>query len=157
MKEFTQAQKEWLDALKSGKYQQGENFLKFKHSQNEEFAYCCLGVAHEIFQENLDLPEIRNGQQFIDPPVEKHLNLLDGHGSFLWDTGEERQQLRDALLDVVGEPGESVLFIKNCLDLASLNDVCAEAVIELNQSRPFDIVIRFIEKYPQFVFTNFRD
>lgn len=40
---YTQAQRDWLLALRSGKYKQGGGFLK---SMNNEF--CCLGVACEL-------------------------------------------------------------------------------------------------------------
>lgn len=37
----------WIKALRSGKYQQGESFLK-KTDENNVERYCCLGVACEI-------------------------------------------------------------------------------------------------------------
>ncbi len=41
--------KKWIKALRSGKYKQGKQTLK----RNDEF--CCLGVACEIFKDELDL------------------------------------------------------------------------------------------------------
>lgn len=37
----------WVKALRSGEYQQGSGKLKTKYSNND-FEYCCLGVACEI-------------------------------------------------------------------------------------------------------------
>ena len=40
-------QTQWLEALESGKYQQGKNKL---HSADDKF--CCLGVACKLFSDN---------------------------------------------------------------------------------------------------------
>jgi len=53
-KEFAQ---KWVDALKSGKYPQGEGFLENSYGQ-----YCCLGVACRMNHPKVDL---RN-KAFID-------------------------------------------------------------------------------------------
>lgn len=36
----------WIDALRSGKYKQGGDYLA--QQQDEEIAYCCLGVLCEL-------------------------------------------------------------------------------------------------------------
>lgn len=36
--------KKWADALRSGKYKQGQGYL---HDEDED-TYCCLGVLHKI-------------------------------------------------------------------------------------------------------------
>lgn len=36
----------WLEALRSGRYQQGRGWLKFKDGDGER--YCCLGVLCEV-------------------------------------------------------------------------------------------------------------
>lgn len=46
---FTSEQLEWLDALESGKYEQGKTFL------NKNNKFCCLGVACDLFAEKLGL------------------------------------------------------------------------------------------------------
>lgn len=40
---FTDLQRAWIDALRSGKYEQGQGFLKDKHDR-----YCCLGILCEL-------------------------------------------------------------------------------------------------------------
>lgn len=38
----------WVEALRSGKYQQGTNYLKRTDTPNNEPVYCCLGVLCDI-------------------------------------------------------------------------------------------------------------
>lgn len=51
--------KKWLEALRSGKYEQGEGYLRRGLSENDHGCYCCLGVLYEVtggawkFDENL--------------------------------------------------------------------------------------------------------
>ena len=46
----------WVDALRSGEYQQGTGYLKVIH-ENGDAKYCCLGVLCELaLKDNLDLP-----------------------------------------------------------------------------------------------------
>ncbi len=37
----------WIEALRSGKYKQGKNYLKRKTKSG--YRYCCLGVACELY------------------------------------------------------------------------------------------------------------
>lgn len=39
----------WVKALRSGKYKQGKNVLKYK-SRNGTLRHCCLGVLCELYQ-----------------------------------------------------------------------------------------------------------
>lgn len=41
----------WVNALRSGKYEQGKSYLRAKNGNKEQF--CCLGVACEIFREEI--------------------------------------------------------------------------------------------------------
>jgi hypothetical protein len=41
--EFTKQQREWIDALKSGRYSQTKQYLY------DEKGYCCLGVGCDLF------------------------------------------------------------------------------------------------------------
>lgn len=45
----------WIDALRSGEYQQGTGYLKVIH-ENGDIKHCCLGVLCELaIKDNLDL------------------------------------------------------------------------------------------------------
>ena len=61
--------KEWIKALRSGKYTQGNTYLK--QLQDNDICHCCLGVAIEI-----------QGIEFV--PVEDynhHITTFNGHNS----------------------------------------------------------------------------
>lgn len=38
----------WVEALRSGKYKQGEGWLKRRGSKEGEFSFCCLGVLVDV-------------------------------------------------------------------------------------------------------------
>jgi hypothetical protein len=40
------AKKKWVEALRSGKYPQGQGDLRIDDQDNANFSYCCLGVAN---------------------------------------------------------------------------------------------------------------
>lgn len=44
--------KSWVRALRSGKYSQGQNTLRFKDNKIDKF--CCLGVACEIYSKKIE-------------------------------------------------------------------------------------------------------
>lgn len=78
---LTEPQKKWIEALRSGKYKQGKGFLKYKNT------YCCLGVACEIFKDELALEEIGVSVKSFDKnsstcpeKVIKHLDLYSKTG-----------------------------------------------------------------------------
>lgn len=43
--------KEWLEALRSGEYQQGKNMLR-----NDDDTFCCLGVLCDIYSKKENIP-----------------------------------------------------------------------------------------------------
>lgn len=47
----TEAIREWVAALRSGEYRQGNSYLKYISPFTHEFSYCCLGVACDLFAE----------------------------------------------------------------------------------------------------------
>lgn len=44
--------KKWIKALRSGKYKQGQSFLKYYNNKNEP-RHCCLGVLCELYNETM--------------------------------------------------------------------------------------------------------
>lgn len=52
---MTPHQAQWLDALESGRYTKGHEYLK--RTVNNCTYHCCLGVACEIFKEQLNIKE----------------------------------------------------------------------------------------------------
>ena len=75
-------QQRWVEALRSGKYEQGHEAL---HAGNE---FCCLGVACDVFKDELSLSvELEdgiifyNGQARVLPTaVKEHLHLANKSG-----------------------------------------------------------------------------
>jgi hypothetical protein len=80
-------QTKWLEALRSGEYQQGDTYLCYENK------YCCLGVAAEIFQtENThiglhanDTTKAFDGSIFSAPPyVVETLGLYSDKGGSVY-------------------------------------------------------------------------
>lgn len=96
-----EARKIWIEALRSGKYQQGEGYLKVFSEEKGTFQYCCLGVACEIFKETLNLREEEenrgsssfNGLGLIPPgEIVSLLGLHTAYGNKYGDAAEEEFQ-----------------------------------------------------------------
>jgi hypothetical protein len=70
--------KEWVKALRSGKYKQTKNVL-YEADRN---AFCCMGVACDISGVS---PEKWHGSDYTVLPLEvqEKLNLSSDYGSFL--------------------------------------------------------------------------
>lgn len=49
----------WIDALRSGKYQQVDGHLA-AHIVNDEVGYCCLGVACHLFDPEYNILNIKS-------------------------------------------------------------------------------------------------
>ena len=47
--QFTPEQTDWIEGLESDRFSQTRNYLKRKHKGEDDFSYCCLGVATELF------------------------------------------------------------------------------------------------------------
>lgn len=82
----TESRKLWVEALRSGKYRQTQDYLKTVSS--ESVCHCCLGVACEVYQQHVggltetveDDDEYRtfNGNSCVLPDeVQKWLNIDD--------------------------------------------------------------------------------
>ena len=85
------ARAKWVEALRSGKYQQGRGRLK-----NEKDQFCCLGVATDLFKRNLGKWDNKVHPQFIakdelvsvsylPTPIRDVLGLGDKEGNFRWE------------------------------------------------------------------------
>ena len=125
---MNEARKTWIEALRSGKYQQGVGQLKAL-SEEGTFQYCCLGVACEIFKETLNLTEEEenrgissfNGKSSV-PPVEI-VSLLGLHneygdvkkelfrGTALVSLNDELQLSFEEIAEVLEK--QSYLYFKN--------------------------------------------
>jgi hypothetical protein len=123
---LTEPQKQWLAALRSGKYKQGKNRL---HKIDNTF--CCLGVACDIFREQLHLEcKEEIGSDYED--VYLHEN---GCASAL----PEKVQLLLNLRDDLGYPKDMKLH----KSLIALNDI---------EEKSFSEIADIIEANPEAYF-----
>lgn len=92
--------KAWVKALRSGEYQQAQATLR------EGDAYCCLGVACELYRQTVGKGEwgekTKKGTAFLGtlghltPPVQDWLGLSDGYGSYGSDRTHSLTERNDA-------------------------------------------------------------
>ncbi len=74
--------KKWVDALRSGEYQQGKGYLMYRGGSNKKDEYCCLGVACVIAgiePEKLWKDDPDEGETLYELPCylpKKYMNLL---------------------------------------------------------------------------------
>ena len=120
---MTKFQKLWLEALRSGKYEQGTGCL------NKNSKYCCLGVACDLFKDNLTVGIHEDGYTLYDgevtmapPTITSMLDLVDGSGNIFPFSDSEA-----------------------LLPLTSLND---------DIGRNFTEIADIIEKYAKYYFKN---
>lgn len=87
---LSKSQKKWIKALRSGKYKKGTGNLHMKHD-NQEDTYCCLGVACDIFKDELNIEAVIKGRFVaydgedagLTRIIRNHLNLLSTLGDSL--------------------------------------------------------------------------
>lgn len=77
--EFGPLQTQWLEALESGKYEQG--FRRLKHDGR----YCCLGVLAELAGLPLDEPQYKSMVHLTDNLTEQY-GLHTNYGEVLDDS-----------------------------------------------------------------------
>lgn len=77
---------DWLAALRSGDYRQGQLLLRYRPTYKQKDRYCCLGVLCEVIGEEFTLREEELGSNI------KHHYEIEGINS----------SLSENLLDLVG-------------------------------------------------------
>lgn len=112
---MTAEQRAWVEALRSGEYEQTRGILTRINSDEEPVGHCCLGVACDLavkagviepgkpIGKNGVHPRLRYGEPgFSDdlglpPAVQRWLNVRDGDGRFV--TIENGEQFLSSLND----------------------------------------------------------
>ena len=90
-------QKKWINALRSGKFEQGRGYL------NLFGKFCCLGIACEIFKDKTTAvgraktgPVLYNGREQLAPTyVMQSLCLYDRSGGDCVDYGNALAKMND--------------------------------------------------------------
>lgn len=94
----------WVEALRSGKYEQGENLLRYKNT------YCCLGVLCDLYSQDWSNAELQDVYSFggeieVLPDNVKNWARLDypnpptsrGNLAYLNDRGVTFEKLADLI------------------------------------------------------------
>ena len=123
----------WVKALRSGKYAQTPDNLR--HND----AFCCLGVACEVFNPNgWDTYDNYDGEpQYLPGEVRDYFGMNSSPGYFNYNTLPDEVKERVRALDVVSEKDEYF-----CGSLTYLND----------NGVPFDVIADVIEARPDGLF-----
>lgn len=105
MTTLTDPQKRWIKALRSGQYKQG------KHQLHSGDKFCCLGVACDLFKEELEL-DTREAEML---GCEEKCTVYDSEWTVLPDVVQEH-------LDLKTIDGSPTLSEEDTFSLVSLND-----------------------------------
>jgi hypothetical protein len=97
----------WVEALRSGKFNQGRNYLK--RTTGEEATHCCLGVLCELHNE-LNEETIEESSMWLGETGDKDsVHAFDGATGAL----SERVQKWSGIKSAIGSVGEDCLTTMN--------------------------------------------
>lgn len=122
-----EAIKKWTDALRSGKYKQGIGALK--RVEDGEICHCCLGVACEVFKDELNLKEIEgdlfsfDGERFGLP------RIVSNHLEFNYLVGTPNSTFSIVTLNDSG-----IFTFEEIADIIDNNCIAPEHLIEKVES-----------------------
>ena len=115
----------WIDALKSGKYKKGKNFLRLSN-ENGDNQYCCLGVLCELC--NISSKPVDDNDVFGEDIIAYEYQFADA---------TETEMLSDKFI------------LANGLNSSESNDLASavSALAKINDtSDSFEPVIEYIEE-----------
>jgi hypothetical protein len=84
---------QWVEALRSGEYQQGSGMLKYYDDEIDEARFCCLGVLCDILGHEPGVD-----QQYPSGSVLDEVGLLGSYAKVLAhfnDKGDSFEQIAD--------------------------------------------------------------
>lgn len=126
----------WVEALRSGEYKQGQEYL------NLEGYFCCLGVACDLYKKHVDesfpAEEIfpREAIRYSKDKLEQALPMEVASWLGFEETNDVGSFNEEISVPVISEEGEN--FIVTGTNLADLNDRGAdfETIAKIIESRP---------------------
>jgi len=97
--------KKWIKALRSGKYKQGEGFLKQYNKKNQE-RYCCLGVLCELYNDIMK----KNHKKTLKSYTKEHSDYgVEGNGYVVFNNkGQSLPSVVKRWAGIKDETGEFV-------------------------------------------------
>lgn len=104
-KELTIPQQKWVEALRSGKYQQGRQQLATETQTGR--TYCCLGVLCEVAKQEGVIIGYIDTDSYLPEVVQQWAGLKTKDGEFR-DKYNERTSLSDGLNDREFQPFERI-------------------------------------------------
>lgn len=143
-----QARKKWVEALRSGKYEQGKGQLR------QDNKFCCLGVACDILETvkwevdrvSGDQDKVLGESTALPAQIQNFYGLNACFGSFLRKALP--LELQQKVLDKFPDHGRRILMeIFDKWDLTQLNDAGV----------PFEIIADIIEIEPEGLFKQDED
>jgi hypothetical protein len=97
--------KKWVKALRSGKYKQGEGFLK-EYNKKNQARYCCLGVLCELYNESMK----KNHKKSLKITTREHTDYgTEGNGYVVFNN--QGQSLPSAVKKWAGIKDETGEFV----------------------------------------------
>ena len=110
--------KKWVKALRTGKYKQGNSFLKVTDKRSNKTYYCCLGVLCELYNEESK----KNKKKMLSEKT--RINELYDHGH-VHSFNNENTILPNKVMNWSGLSHQNGNFNKPCCgfdSLAAMND-----------------------------------
>ena len=113
----TEVKQKWIDALRSGKYEQGSEKLR------SVTGYCCLGVLCDIYAQEHNTQWEFRGDEEINPQSQDYW-YFDEHSEFLPETVMNWAELKThnptVRVDVEDNDDEDNWYYKD--ELSDIND-----------------------------------
>jgi len=106
--------KKWVKALRSGKYKQGQNYLK-KFNDKGEPRHCCLGVLCELYNDTMK----KNRKKTLSTQISSKTSTEPNYVTFDGKAGE----LPGIVMEWAGINSSLGSFPSLTYSLASLNDI----------------------------------
>lgn len=121
---LTEPQRLWVEALRSGKYEQAKSVLCALGDDNEPVGFCCLGVACEVAIAAGVEVDVKNGSAadrcriygtstvFLPFEVQDWLGLNSSNGRFKRDSTlsnlNDRGEVFEAIADIIESRPEAL-------------------------------------------------
>lgn len=122
MQKLGPRQTEWIEALESGKFKQGSYYLCKRPKKEDEWQYCCLGVAEELMVSYLTNPPYCS----ISEDNKEELRVYDGVSETISEVSMDELSLNSdvgAIIEDRISTEDLVMFRQYIVDNFGLFDI----------------------------------